>query len=105
MTTDAAGCWAGGEGTPSLVKSPIRGDAPARPVVPPDAVTAGASGLDPDVSPAYAALQAPRVARERGLTLGEVHRLIDQYTDGRALGCMGEPGVNVLRLNIALDAR
>ena len=85
------------------VVTPIRGSAPAKPVVPADAVTASASGLDPDISPAYANLQAPRIARERGLTLDQVHTLIRKYTDGRALGFMGEPGVNVLRLNLALD--
>jgi potassium-transporting ATPase KdpC subunit len=83
--------------------TPIRGDAPAKPVVPTDAVTASGSGLDPDISPAYADLQAPRVARERGLTLDQVHALIKKYTDGRALGFMGEPAVNVLQLNLALD--
>jgi K+-transporting ATPase ATPase C chain len=87
------------------VITPIRGSAPAKPVVPSDAVTASASGLDPDISPAYANLQAPRIARERGLTLDQVHTLIEKYTDGRALGFMGEPGVNVLRLNLALDGR
>jgi K+-transporting ATPase ATPase C chain len=85
------------------VITPIRGTAPAKPVVPSDAVTASASGLDPDISPAYANLQAPRIARERGLTLDQVHALIKKYTDGRALGFMGEPGVNVLELNLALD--
>jgi potassium-transporting ATPase KdpC subunit len=84
---------------------PIRGDAPAHPAVPADAVTASASGLDPDISPAYAKLQAPRIARERGLSLEQVHQLIDKYTTGRALGFMGEPGVNVLQLNLALDSR
>jgi K+-transporting ATPase ATPase C chain len=85
--------------------TPIRGNAPAHPVVPADAVTASASGLDPDISPAYADLQAPRIARERGLSLDRVHQLIKQYTDGRALGFMGDPGVNVLELNLALDGQ
>jgi len=85
------------------VITPIRGNAPAEPVVPADAVTAGGSGLDPDISVAYADLQAPRIARERGLTLDQVHRLIAEYTDDRALGFLGEPGVNVLDLNLALD--
>jgi K+-transporting ATPase ATPase C chain len=87
------------------VITPIRGDAPATPAVPADAVTASASGLDPDISVAYANLQAPRIARERGLSLDRVHQLIQENTDGRALGFLGEPGVNVLDLNIALDTQ
>ncbi len=84
---------------------PIRGDAPALPVVPADAVTASGSGLDPGISMAYADLQAPRIARERGLTEDQVHKLIKEHTDGRALGFLGEPAVNVLVLNLALDGR
>lgn len=87
------------------VITPIRGDAPAHPVVPADAVTASASGLDPDISPAYADLQVPRIARERGLTAAQVRTLIRDNTDGRALGFLGEPGVDVLALNLALDGR
>ncbi|BBH67237.1 potassium-transporting ATPase KdpC subunit [Actinoplanes sp. OR16] len=86
------------------VITPIRGDAPAHPAVPADAVTASGSGLDPQISPEYAALQAPRVARERGISLDRVHELIKENTDGRALGFMGQPAVNVLRLNQALDS-
>jgi K+-transporting ATPase ATPase C chain len=71
--------------------------------VPVDAVTASASGLDPHISIANARLQSPRVARVRGLTAAAVNRLIDDHTDGRSLGFLGEPGVNVLQLNIALD--
>ncbi|XVU25282.1 potassium-transporting ATPase subunit C [Actinoplanes sp. CA-054009] len=85
------------------VITPIRGDAPAHPAVPSDAVTASGSGLDPDISVAYANLQAPRIARERGLELSRVHQLIEEHTDGRALGFLGEPAVNVLELNVALD--
>ena len=75
---------------------------PADPV-PPDAVTASASGLDPDISVAYARLQAARVASTRGLALSTVQTLIDRYTTQRTLGFMGEPAVNVLQLNLALD--
>jgi K+-transporting ATPase ATPase C chain len=85
------------------VVTPIRGDAPDKPAVPADAVTASGSGLDPQISVAYAQLQAPRVARERGTDVANVQKLIDKYTDGRALGFMGEPAVNVLQVNLALD--
>ncbi|MFF0867937.1 potassium-transporting ATPase subunit C [Nonomuraea sp. NPDC003560] len=80
---------------------PVRGEAEAK--VPADAVTASGSGLDPHISVAYAELQARRVARERGLGQAEVERLIKEHTTGRAVGFMGEPAVNVLELNLALD--
>jgi len=71
--------------------------------VPVDAVTASASGLDPDISIANARLQAPRVAKERGVSLATVLSLVDAHTDGRNVYVLGEPGVNVLELNLALD--
>jgi K+-transporting ATPase ATPase C chain len=71
--------------------------------VPVDAVTGSGSGLDPHISPAYARLQAPRVAEARGLELGDVMTLIEEHTEGRTFGFLGEPRVNVLGLNIALE--
>ncbi|GAB2849070.1 K(+)-transporting ATPase subunit C [Microbacterium insulae] len=72
--------------------------------IPADAVTASSSGLDPHISPAYAQLQAPRVAEARGLSEGEVLDLVARYTEARDLGYLGEPRINVLALNLALDA-
>jgi potassium-transporting ATPase KdpC subunit len=77
----------------------LAADAP----VPVDAVTASGSGLDPHISIANARLQAPRVARTRGLDPGRVQALVDRYTAGRPLAVLGEPGVNVLELNLALE--
>jgi K+-transporting ATPase ATPase C chain len=71
--------------------------------IPVDAVTTSASGIDPDISPANAALQSHRVAAVRHLPLATVQKLIHANTDGRSLGFLGEPGVNVLELNLALD--
>jgi potassium-transporting ATPase KdpC subunit len=71
--------------------------------IPVDAVTTSGSGIDPDITPANAALQSKRVAAVRHLPLATVQKLIHDNTDGRSLGFLGEPGVNVLELNLALD--
>ena len=71
--------------------------------IPVDAVTTSASGIDPDISVAYARLQAPRIAALRHLPLATVQSLIRKHTDGRFIGFFGEPGVNVLELNLSLD--
>jgi len=71
--------------------------------VPPDAVTASGSGLDPDISPAYAAIQVNRVAQARGLSVDQVQALVAKYTTGRDLGFIGEDRVNVVQLNLALN--
>ncbi|HEU5080971.1 MAG TPA: K(+)-transporting ATPase subunit C [Opitutaceae bacterium] len=77
---------------------------PANALVPADAVTASASGLDPQISLANAELQAPRVARARNLPLEQIHALIEANNEDRDFGILGDPGVNVLKLNRALDA-
>lgn len=74
-------------------------------VIPADAITTSASGLDPDVSPAYARLQAARIARARGVPVQQVQSIIDGQTKGALLGFIGQPHVNVLMTNRALDAR
>jgi K+-transporting ATPase ATPase C chain len=73
--------------------------------IPVDAVTTSASGIDPDISPAYAELQSMRIAAVRQVPLATVQQLIDNYDHGRSWGFFGEPGVNVLELNLALDRR
>jgi potassium-transporting ATPase KdpC subunit len=79
----------------------LDGVAPSQ--VPPDALLASGSGLDPDISPAYAREQIARIARERSLTEAQVRQLVDEHIQGRSLGFLGEPRVNVLELNLALD--
>ncbi|OBG19114.1 potassium-transporting ATPase subunit C [Mycobacterium sp. 852002-51057_SCH5723018] len=82
---------------------PVRGSAPATPAVPADAVTTSGSGLDPDISPAYAEIQIARVATARHVGPDQIRAVVAQYRNGRALGFLGEPTVNVLQLNLQLD--
>ena len=88
MTADAGKLAAENPGTP----------------VPMDLVTTSASGLDPDISPAAALFQVPRVAKARNLPAAKVQQLVQDHTAGRVAGIIGEPHVNVLELNLALDA-
>lgn len=74
-------------------------------LVPADAVTASGSGLDPHISIKNALLQLPRVAKARGMSEDDLKKLVDQYTDGRDFGILGEPGVNIIKLNLALDGK
>jgi K+-transporting ATPase c subunit len=82
---------------------PIRGAAPANPTVPADAVTASGSGLDPDISPAYADIQVARVAKARHVSPDQIRAVLAQYRSGRDLGFLGQACVNVLELNLQLD--
>jgi K+-transporting ATPase ATPase C chain len=84
--------------------SALQAENPGRPV-PVDLVTTSGSGLDPHISPAGAAYQAARVARARGVSKEAVMKLIGEHTEGRQLGFLGEPRVNVLELNLALDEK
>jgi K+-transporting ATPase c subunit len=84
---------------------PVRGAAPTNPVVPADAVTAGGSGLDPHISPAYADIQVARVAKARHVSPDQIRAVLAQYRGGRDLGFFGQPTVNVLQLNLQLDHR
>lgn len=84
---------------------PIRGDASSDTPVPTDAVTASASGLDPQISPEYAAIQVARVAKARNVSTDQIKAVVDAHTSGRALGFMGERTVNVVELNYDLDSK
>jgi K+-transporting ATPase ATPase C chain len=74
-------------------------------LIPGDAVTGSGSGLDPHISPANAKLQINRVAAARHISADQTRALVQQYTDGQDLGILGDPGVNVVRLNLALDVK
>ena len=85
------------------VADAVKADGASGGSVPVDMVTSSGSGLDPDISPDNAALQVARVAKARGITAQAVQQLVAQHTSGRDLGFLGEPRVNVLELNLALD--
>jgi K+-transporting ATPase ATPase C chain len=86
------------------VDSAVKLDGAQKGKIPTDLATASGSGLDPHISPASAALQIARIARERGVSSDAVRKLVDEHTEGRQFGFLGDPRVNVLMLNIALDS-
>lgn len=87
----------------TLVEERVRTEQVGTDPVPIELVTASASGLDPDISPAAALYQVPRIAKARAMTEGELHRLISKHTEGRQLGILGEPRINLLELNLEFD--
>ncbi|OBJ50257.1 potassium-transporting ATPase subunit C [Mycobacterium asiaticum] len=98
-------CARFGEDYSSGLIVPVRGAASGEPQVPADAVTTSGSGLDPDISPAYADIQIARVARARHVSADQIRQVVVQYRTDRMLGFFGEPTVDVLQLNLALDSR